>query len=624
MNKLIKHSLLAASLIVSSFLTTILADENSALLRAADADMMVMMPMRDGVRLATDIYLPKNRSGKLPVILWKTPYNFNSMNSTLASFAKQAIDNGFAFVVQNERGRYYSEGEWEILGNPRTDGYDALTWLAEQDWSTGKIGTVGCSSSAEWQLALAAQDHPNHTAMVPAAAGAGIGKVGRFTEQGNWYKGGVHQSLFTLWLYSVQQMQYPRFPAGMSQEDLQRLRKSYDLAADMPEVDWPKAVKKLPVIDWFKDVGANKGPFEEFIKRTPSDKGWFEGGLYHDTEGFGVPALWLNSWYDVSQGPNLDLYNHVRKNGADEFVRENQYMVMAPTLHCAFWRLPEHGDLIVGERNMGRVEMDPNKLIIDYFNYYLKDQSTDFKEQHARVKYYTMGSNEWQTSDTWPPENIKEVSYYLSSEGKANSLYGDGKLSLTPAQYKTEDKYVYDPMNPVPALGGSVCCNKGVSKGGSWDQRGIQARQDVLIYTSEPLQQDMEVTGHVDITLFVSSDAKDTDFAVKLVDVYPDGTAYNVDDTMQRARYREGYDKQVFMKNGEVYEIKFSPLSTSNVFKKGHRIRLEVSSSKFPQYLRNLNTGGNNYDETEAVIANNSVHHSDKLQSRIILPVVQK
>ena len=273
---------------------------------------------------------------------------------------------------------------------------------------------------------------------------------------------------------------------------------------------------------------------------------------------------------------------------------------------------------------MGRVEMDPNGLILEFFDYYLKDQTNDFKKNNSHVKYFTMGSNEWQTSDTWPPRNIKEVSFYLQSEGKANSLYGDGKLSLTPSENKTQDNYVYDPMNPVPALGGSVCCNSGVSKGGSWDQRGIQARHDVLVYTSEPLEEDMEVTGHVDITLYVSSDAKDTDFAVKLVDVYPDGTAYNVDDTMQRARYRDGYDKQVFMKKGEVYEISFSPLSTSNVFKKGHRIRLEVSSSKFPQYLRNLNTGGNNYDETEAVIANNSVHHSNKMQSKIVLPVVQK
>ncbi|WP_026843605.1 CocE/NonD family hydrolase [Brumicola pallidula] len=181
--------------------------------------------------------------------------------------------------------------------------------------------------------------------------------------------------------------------------------------------------------------------------------------------------------------------------------------------------------------------------------------------------------------------------------------------------------YHNDPMNPVQAIGGSVCCNSGASPGGSYDQRAIEARQDVLVYTSEPLDKDMEVTGHIDITLYVSSDAKDTDFTVKLVDVDPDGVAYNVDDTIQRARYREGYETPLFMKKGEVYELNFSPLSTSNLFKAGHRIRLEVSSSKFPQYTRNLNTGGNNYDEIKAVVANNSIHHANRYQSRIVLPV---
>ena len=178
-------------------------------------------------------------------------------------------------------------------------------------------------------------------------------------------------------------------------------------------------------------------------------------------------------------------------------------------------------------------------------------------------------------------------------------------------------------MNPVPALGGGVCCNRDAALGGSYDQRGIEARADVLVYTSEPLEKDTEVTGSIRATLFVSSDAKDTDFTVKLVDVHPDGTAWNVDDTIFRARYREGYDKQVFMTDGEVYELNPTPMSTSYEFKEGHRIRVEVSSSKFPQYMRNLNTGGNNYDETEGVIAINTLHHTADLPSKIVLPVVR-
>ena len=213
---------------------------------------------------------------------------------------------------------------------------------------------------------------------------------------------------------------------------------------------------------------------------------------------------------------------------------------------------------------------------------------------------------------------------YLDGGGHANSVFGDGTLTAKPPSAAGSDTFTYDPMNPVPSLGGGVCCNAGASLGGSYDQRGIEARADVLVYTGEPLTEPLEVTGFVRAKLYVGSDANDTDFTVKLVDVYPDGTAYNVDDTILRARYRDGYDREVFMKEGEVYELNPTAMSTSYEFGASHRIRVEVASSKFPQYMRNLNTGGNNYDETEGVIAHNSVHHSAEHPSQIILPVRRK
>ena len=234
----------------------------------SEADTMVMVPMRDGVGLATDVYLPKGE-GPFPVIFVKTPYNFNKISGGQLDWAIEAMERGYAFVVQNERGRYYSEGEWEILGRPRTDGFDSLTWLAEQEWSTGKVSTMGCSSTAEWQLALAAQNHPAHAAMVPMASGAGIGRVDEYYEQGNWYKGGVHQTLFTVWLYGVQQNIRPQFPDGLSQEQLQRLRKSYDLAAKMPE----KVAQLNALIDGFiKDTGAlAPKPNPAYVQPKPAD-----------------------------------------------------------------------------------------------------------------------------------------------------------------------------------------------------------------------------------------------------------------------------------------------------------------------------------------------------------------
>jgi len=585
----------------------------------SEADTMILVPMRDGVGLATDVYLPKGE-GPFPVVFIKTPYNFNKIEGASLQWGIETIERGYAFVVQNERGRYYSEGEWEILGLPRTDGYDSLTWLAEQEWSTGKVATLGCSSTAEWQLALAAQDHPAHAAMIPMASGAGIGRVGEYQEQGNWYKGGVHQTLFTVWLYGVQQNLRPQFPEGLTQEQRQRLRKAYDLAASMPEMDWKTHMRKLPSIDWLKDADGNDGPGADLMARAPNDPKWFEGGLYHDNEDFGVPAFWFNSWFDVSQGPNLTLYNHVRDNASDREVRDGQYMVVAPTLHCGFYRTPEHEDLIAGELNVGNATFPYYDTMFSFLDHYLKGEDNNFQKETPRVQFYTMGRNAWESADTWPPQDVEPLTMYLASEGHANSVFGDGTLSGDMASGGS-DTFTYDPMNPVPSLGGGVCCNRDASLGGSFDQRGIEARADVLVYTSEPLDDNLDVTGFVRAKLFVSSDAKDTDFTVKLVDVHPDGTAYNVDDTIFRARFRNGYDKQVFMEDGEVYELNPTAMSTSYEFMEGHRIRVEVASSKFPQYMRNLNTGGNNYDETEGVTAHNTVHHSAVHPSHIILPV---
>ena len=589
----------------------------------AEVEKMVMVPMRDGVRLATDIYRPKEVDGPLPTIFWRTPYNFNKLRKSRLEFMIPALERGYAFIIQNERGKFFSEGEWEILGFPRTDGWDALDWIAAREWSNGRVGTIGCSSSAEWQLALAATDHPAHAAMVPMASGAGIGRVGEFHEQGNWYRGGVYQMLFGVWLYGVQNTQRPILPADLSQEDRARLSRYFDLAPEMPEVEWDQALEHLPLVDMMKEVEGPKGIYAEFIQRTPADPAWFEGGLYHDDEPWGVPALWMNSWYDVSIGPNLALFQHATTRGVDAEVRDNQFMIIAPVAHCSFQRAKE--ETIVGERDMGDARLEYNEIVLSWFDYRLKGEDNGFAEQNPKVRYYAMGDNEWRSAPSWPPPEVEMVPYYLASGGKANSRFGDGALSTEPpAADGGADSFPYDPMNPVISLGGGVCCTGNAVEPGSFDQRAREARHDILVYTSEPLEEPLEVSGPVEVTLWVSSDAKDTDFAVKLIDVLPDGTAYNLDETIQRARYREGYEKQVMMEPGEVYELVVSAMATSNVFLAGHRIRIEISSSNFPRFARNLNTGGDNYDETESVVALNTVHHSAAHPSRIRLPVLRR
>jgi len=590
-------------------------------------DQKVMMPMRDGVRLATDIYRPKTEK-PVPIIFSKTPYNFNSygdgkIRTRTFQSAYQAVSRGYAYVVQNERGRFFSEGEWDILGTPTTDGYDAFSWMAEQSWSNGKIGTLGCSSTAEWQMAVAALDHPSHAAMVPMGFEAGVGRIGNSYGQGAWYRGGVHQMLFISWMYDTQHDIFrPRLPEDITQEDLLRIQRFYDMAPEMPRVNWSEAFYHLPLQDIFKHVNGSRGVWDRMITRKPNDPAWYEGGLYHDNMPFGVPALWFMSWYDYDTSPSIALVNHVKETAKDPEIAKNQYMVISPNTHCGFFRTKE--PTVVGERNLGDAGYDYNGLIYGWFDYWLKGDENNILEEMPHVLYYSMGNNEWKSSESWPPEYSDMVPYYLDSKGNANSLFGDGNLTMRkPGTKDLHDSFTYDPYNPVPSYGGNVCCMGGAQDAGAFDQQGQETRNDILVFTSGVLEEGVQVSGFIESTLYVSSDAKDTDFTLKILDVYPDGRAYNLDETIQRVRYREGYEKEVFMEDGKVYQLEMTPLSTSNYFEKGHWIRIEISSSNFPRFERNLNTGGNNYDESEGVTAHNQIHHSSKYPSQIRLPIVK-
>jgi len=603
---------------------------------AAIVERKVMVPMRDGKRMAADIYRPKDTSKKYPIIFVRTPYNFNFWDVRLGaprdlSAELTAVKRGYAYVEMNERGHFFSEGTYDILGAPLTDGTDAISWMSSQPWSNGKVGTIGCSSTAEWQLGVAAQGNPAFAAMIPQGFGAGVGRVAPYYEQGNWYRGGAVQMLFIAWLYGEQNQVRPMFPANATQENLIEASKMFDLAPQMPPVDWSQALTHLPEMDIIKAVGGPQGIFADraevstggaMIKRTPNDPAWYRGGLWHDDMKIDVPGFWFMSWYDVSIGPNLAAYNYVRKTASPEIARE-QYAVIAPTLHCQYKRATEN--TIVGERSMGDARLDYDELTYGWFDRFLKGEDNHVLETMPRVRYFTMGLNKWQSSDTWPPEGAQTMTLYLASGGKANTLNGDGGLATTAPAADAPDHFTYDPMNPVSSYGGNVCCTGNAVTGGAFDQRKMETRPDILVYTSEPFRDGTEVSGPIDVTLYVSSDAKDTDFTVKLIDVYPDSTAYNLDETIQRARYREGYDKPpVWMEPGNVYRVSLQPMTTSNYFAAGHRVRIEVSSSNFPRFDRNLNTGGNNYDESQGIVAHNAVHHSKQYASKLTLTVVKR
>jgi hypothetical protein len=595
----------------------------------------LMVPMRDGKRMATDVYRPKDTSRKYPTIFVRTPYNFNHWdvrNGAPSDMKAQldAVKHGYAYVEMNERGHFFSEGNYDILGPPRTDGYDALSWIASQPWSNGKVGTIGCSSTAEWQLGVAALGHPAFAAMIPMGFGAGVGRVRPYYEQGNWYRGGAVQMLFITWLYGEQNQVRPAFPAGTSQQDLIRASKWFDLAPQLPRVDWAQALRHLPEMDIIKAVDGPAGIFADpmpvdtggaMIRRTPNDPAWYRGGLWHDDMTINVPGLWFMSWYDVSVGPNLAAYNQVRKTASPDIAKE-QYAVIAPTLHCGYKRATEN--TVVGERPLGDARLDYDALTFGWFDHFLKGESNRILQTLPRVRYYTMGINKWQTSDSWPPDGAQPMTFYLSSGGKANTLNGDGILTTSLPPVDKPDSFTYDPMNPVPSHGGNVCCTGNAIAGGAFDQREMEQRQDILVYTSRALESGIEVSGPIEAILYISSDVRDTDLTVKVLDVYPEGPAYNLDETIQRLRYRDGYDTPpVWMEPGKVYRVALQPMTTSNFFEAGHRIRIEVSSSNFPRFDRNLNTGGSNYDEVRGIAAHNTIHHSTQYPSQLTITVVR-
>ncbi|MGH9522917.1 MAG: CocE/NonD family hydrolase [Terriglobales bacterium] len=611
-------------------------------------DRKVMVTMRDGKRMAADVYYPKEASKKYPVIFVRTPYNFNywdTENGVPRDMTTEltAVQRGYAFVEMNERGHLFSEGDYDILGPPRSDGYEAIKWISSQPWSNGKVGLEGCSSTAEWQMGVAATAPPGLAAINPQGFGAGVGRVKPYFEQGNWYRGGAVQMLFIAWLYGEQNETRPTFPPNTSQQDLIRESKSFDLAQHMPPVDWAQGLRHLPEQDIIKAVDGPPGIFSDaeptptggrMIQRTPNDPAWYKGGLFDDDMKINVPGLWFMSWYDVSIGPNLATYNYVRRT-ADPAVANQQWAVIAPNLHCAYRR--DTADLKVGERTVGDARLngvDPSgpghplsgydELSFAFFDRFLKGEDSPTLDKMPKVQYYTMGLNKWQSSDTWPPRGAQPMTLYLTSQGKANTLNGNGALTAAAPAGDAPDSFTYDPMNPVPSYGGNVCCTGNAVTGGAMDQRKMEERPDILVYTSEPLKEGTEVSGPIEVTLYVSSDVKDTDVTVKLIDVAPNGPAYNLDETIQRLRYRDGYDKPpVWMENGKVYKVTLQPLTTSNYFAPGHQIRVEVSGSNFPRFDRNLNTGGNNYDETKSVIAHTAIHHSKEYPSSVTLTVVK-
>jgi uncharacterized protein len=575
----------------------------------------VPIQMRDGVRLSALIIRPKgtSESSKVPVILIKSPYVAASeFRSPLArAVLSRLIRQGYAVAVVNDRGTQWSEGEFHLQRGASNDGYDTVSWLAAQPWSNGKIGSFGCSSSSENQWALATANHPAHKAMVVMSGTAGIGSIPGYREQGIFYAGGVPSLDWTWWYLKSGHQYHPHLPAEIGQEERARLAAVYSSQSRQPSKEDPTGLADtLPSANILKAVNAPSTDFDHLITLSPTDPDWNNYDFLREGESTRVPGLHIDSWYAT-----LHAYGTTK---AFEYLSgnsPNQYLVMGPTDHCDMGT--ETAKTMVGDRDVGDARFDYASLIVNWFNHWMRDEH-NATESLPRVQYYSLSSDRWRTASTWPVPGTSNLELFLGSAGSANSLFGDGRLDEGRHAGKPYDQFIYDPVHPVPSKGGG-CCTSNVAQ----DQSDVEARNDVLVYTTDPLVNALDVAGDISATLFFASSARDTDVMIKLVDVFPDGRAFNILDTAQRLRYRDGYDSPKLMNRGTIYKVVLNEMAVASHFPAGHRIRLEVTSSNFPNYERNLNTGGPNFNESHPVTATNRIYHDNQHRSFLALPLIQ-
>lgn len=588
--------------------------------------------MRDGIRLSSDVYFPMELTYPLPVILLRTPYDKNDWhtNSLLAPRIRMFTGQGYICVVQDKRGRFESEGEYTLAKGDAEDGYDTIEWLIQQAWCDGNVGTFGCSYMGELQIYQSKLCHPNLKAMIPCAAGGSVGTLGgRYARWGARYGGAVSLATLAGWMHGMGSKVYSRPPENLSDSDFRKFAEQYTSAPAIPDVEGACLLESLPICDMLNIEGLAPNDFKDVVSNDHSENYWQQFDYFDQEDKIDVPVLLIDSWYDPGIAETFEMHNHFKKTALSENSRNNQFVVVGPGVHCKSEYASEH--TIVGEVDMGDARFEHWQLYLDWFDHWLKGKDNQVTKR-PKIQYYLMGLGKWQTCEQWPPANTKNTSFYLHSKGQANSRFGDGTLSLAIPEASQLDSFVYDPACPVPTIGGPVCPSPAMSSGsaaqvgaepGAFDQRVNEARHDVLVYSSDILTEAVEIAGSIKVVLYVSSDAKDTDFTAKLVDVYADGKAINIQEGIIRARYREGLLKKMWLEQEQVYRVEIDLQASAYYFKAGHQIRLEVSSSNFPRFDRNLNTGGNNFDENQWIIAQNNIHHSSEFPSELVLPVVE-
>ena len=540
------------------------------------------IPMRDGVRLYGAAYLPPHGE-RFPVLLIRSPYS--TQHPRYVEWALRFAASGYAAVMVDSRGRYESEGEWRAYVDEAQDGFDTQQWIGAQAWCDGNIGMFGISYPGFTQILPAPFRSPFVKGLMPIA--------NQEDNYGHLRYNGVLQlqnAMNWIWLGGRTNQHAPR-----------------DL------LDWDRIYRRLPLISAMDGI-ADRPFFREMVRHNEFDEFWSSYSMKGRYGEVNAPAYFVSGWYDNLVHEGFKCFRGWRTEAGDARTRQLTRLMVGPWTHAQIGSAEPFGDIDFGPD--AAVDIPGEHL--RWYGRRLRGIDTGIDEDPP-IRIFVMGRNAWRWENEWPLARTKYTAWYLHSGGSANSVSGDGELSLASPGGEPADRFDYDPSDPVPTVGGQ---SLSPANTGPRDRRVVERRDDVLVYTTETLATDVEVSGPVELRLFAASDARDTDFTATLVDVHPDGRAIHITEGIVRARFRESFRRPDLVRPGEVVKYRIVLWETSNVFKAGHRIRLEVSSSNFPRFDRNLNTGNTPGLDEEMRVARQTVHHSSRYASHLLLPVI--
>jgi uncharacterized protein len=564
--------------------------------------------MRDGTILYADVYRPHLAAGrKAAVLLMRLPYDKTRAQTYVYASPAFYAEHCYIVVIQDVRGQYQSQGTFYPFRDEASDGYDTIEWAARLPGSNRRVGMYGFSYVGATQWLPATRRPPHLKAISPAMTSS------------DYYEGWSYQS--GAWSLAFQES-WPLIDIARSA--VRRLPDGEAIGAEMDRAVselktrwyWYLPLKDFPPL--YPDDPRIAPYFYDWIRHPSNDAYWQRWSIRRRYERIGVPALNFDGWYDVFLNGAIENFTGMRKRGGSRVARRGQRLVIGPWMHLPW--TPQVGELDFGPQARNPID----ELQLRWFDHWLK--GIDNGEQRAApVRVFVMGANRWRSASRWPIPGTRFTRYYLHSRGGAGSYAGDGWLSRRRPGRRGEariDRFTYDPARPVPSIGGHSCCVPDVAPIGPYDQRAVERRSEVLVYSTRPLRRPAEVTGPITVTLYASSSARDTDFTAKLLDVHPDGRAINLNDGIQRARYRISTERPKLIRPGRVYRYRINVWPTSNLFKPGHRIRLEISSSNFPMYDRNPNTGEPFGQSARLRTARQRIYHDPRHPSRVTLPLV--